>query len=266
MAWGVRLGRSCACVASCPLLSSVSPAGLICLLSWGDKARRNLHFKSQRMLSAEKGGWNQDGKAGRCLWRWVRTWQPSRSCLPPGNCLEPVKRLVLCCPGVFQSILLGALRYSCWASLAFQHQFWLWLILSWSYGGSLRGGWMWHSSLRITRSFAAHTCASPLPTCWILPQGRDGWSLGVTWMQSLNSTLVVHGSSTLGLGPERRWPFPQQPPASISYFPPLDEKKTENLWSLFFGHLLKTNKNPFIAYLFGLKISKTTKWKTNNFC
>lgn len=34
------------------------------------------------------------------------------------------------CPGVFQSILLGALRYSCWASLAFQHQFWLLLILS----------------------------------------------------------------------------------------------------------------------------------------
>lgn len=35
-------------------------------------------------------------------------------------------RLVLCCPGVFQSILLGALRYSCWASFAFfQHGFWL---------------------------------------------------------------------------------------------------------------------------------------------
>lgn len=48
----------------------------------------------------------------------------------PRQLLGARKEIGFMLPWCFQSILLGALRYSCWASLAFQHQFWLLLILS----------------------------------------------------------------------------------------------------------------------------------------
>lgn len=73
------------------------------------------------MLRTVEGGWDQDGgELADVLWKWVRTCQPARSFLPPGNCLQTGFEL----PGVFWSILLGALRYSCWASFAFWHGFW----------------------------------------------------------------------------------------------------------------------------------------------
>lgn len=221
----------------CDLLSSVSLSGLICMLSQGKKARKNLNFKSQRNVKYRerrlKPRW---GELADVLWEWVRACQPARSCLPPGNCLEQGRRLVLCCSGVFQSILLGALRYNCWASLAFQHQFWCLLILSCSYGGSFGDGWVWYLSLSITGRgegllfgngcAVPHTGASPLLLAESFPREMIG-KAWVTWMHSLNPTLLVPGHSTLELRPGLKMVHSTITTCSISFLSPFWQRENQ---------------------------------------
>lgn len=240
----------------------------------GDKARRNLHFKSQRMLSAGEGGWNQDGRAGRCLWRWVRTWQQSRSCLPPGNCLEQGRRLVLCCPGVSRASFWGHSGTAA-GPLVFQRQFWLLLILSWSCGGSFRGGWVggWEGargtrpsgSLREVKSCCLEMgplCHTPVPALCPLAESFPGewWvkSRGHTDAESEFHTGSAWGLQHLSSGQDEDGPFHNSHLPPFLTFLLYTRRKSKTFGSLFFGRLLKTNKNPFIVYLFGLKISKTT--------
>lgn len=78
----------------CDLLSSVSLSGLICMLSQGKKARKNLNFKSQRSVKYRerrlKPRW---GRAGRCSVRMSQGLSASQELPAPRQLLGARKEI-----------------------------------------------------------------------------------------------------------------------------------------------------------------------------
>lgn len=201
MAWGVRLGET---VLLWPPVFCFTLGLNLHVFPGKVKQERKSRFflKVREMLRTEEGGWDQDGvRLADVLWKWVRPCQPSRSCLPPG--LETGFVLSWCFPehpfGGTQVQLLGLFCLLAWILAS----------VNWSYmrvvlgagGCGTRPPWITGRRTAIGNWCSGpHTRASPLATGWILPIGSDGWSLEVTRMHSLKSTLVLCGHSTLELG------------------------------------------------------------------